>query len=137
MRTLDIGTTLLATTGLAGTLGAGRDLSRLWQDAPPTEWPLAVAEATKPLEQLRTDGWPNADLERAAVSQTHIATRAPWLDDGDHGFLRDAAQTAIASCPVDLAAALDAFDARQPGHRAPDYSNHTRDALKALGYLDD
>ncbi|HCH66491.1 MAG TPA: hypothetical protein DFR83_27045 [Deltaproteobacteria bacterium] len=137
VRTLDIGSTLLNAIGQSDPLGEGRDLSTLWRGQPPEDWPVALAEATKPLEQLRTDTWPNANLERAAVSQTQITTRAPWLDALDHSFQRDAVQTPTATPEPSLTAALDAFDARQPDHRSPAYGNETRDALKALGYLDD
>lgn len=136
VRTLDLGTTLLAATGHDTPLGHGRDLAALWHD-PSVAWPTALAEATKPLDRLRTDAWPNADLERAAISDTHIVTRAPWLDDTDHAFRFDRTQAPVETPPTGLVRALDAFDARQPGARAESYDAETAGALKALGYLDD
>ena len=137
VRTLDIGSTVLAAAGDPRPLGSGRDLAAWWSPSPPSVWPLAFAEATKPLEHLRTDVWPNADLERVVVDATHMVSRAPWLGTGDQTFLRTTGQPPSADPRPDLHAALDAFDARAPGARQAAYDAETRSALEALGYLDD
>jgi len=137
VRTLDIGSTVLAAVGDDIPLGGGRDLSALWSDRPPDTWPLSFAEATKPLDRLRSDTWPNADLERAVVSQDHIATRAPWLGLPDQAVALDAPGAVVERVPAELVGALDAFDARMPGARQEAYDDETRSALEALGYLDD
>jgi hypothetical protein len=116
---------------------SARNLASLWQSSAPSDWPLAFAEATKPLDRLRTDIWPNADLERAVVSQTHMVTSAPWLDHQTLAYERNVSQTPSPDIPEHLAAALRTFDDHMPN--APDTSmdDDTRAALKALGYLDD
>ncbi len=137
VRTLDIGSTVLSAVGDDTALGVGRNLASLWQSSAPSDWPLAFAEATKPLDRLRTDIWPNADLERAVVSQTHMVTSAPWLDHQTLAYERNVSQTPSPDIPEHLAAALRTFDDHMPN--APDTSmdDDTRAALKALGYLDD
>jgi len=139
VRTLDIGTTVLrAVDPSAEALGLGKDLAAAWSPRPPSEWPVALAEATKPHEALRTDTWPNADLERAAVSDTHVLTRAAWLRDGERLFLRGTAQPEVQGDPPErLSRALDAFDVRMPGAREEDMDDKTRSALEALGYIDE
>ena len=137
VRTLDLGSTLLAAIGDPQPLGQGQDLAPLWSDHPPADWPLALAEATQPLEQTGGAGWPNALLEKAVVSQTHIVTRAPWLHQSDRAWSLRTGVLSTQAAPEPLTRALDAFDARMPGPRAAELHPTTRAALQSLGYLDD
>ena len=138
VRTLDIGTTVLrALDDSAPPLGTGLDLAQLWAPTPPTKWPIALAEATMPHDALRTDTWPNADLERAAVSDSHVLTRAAWLDHEERLFTRNPVAVPVqAAVPAPLSQALDAFDARMPGVREAALDDQTRSALEALGYIE-
>ncbi len=138
VRTEDVGTTLLSQIAPRSPgLGTGLDLSLLWGAAPPLDWPTALAEATKPIDHIRADAWPNADFERAAISQTHIVTHAPYLATPPRTFLRQTGQPIGENDDHQLIRELSIFDARMPGRRVAHLDADTRAALGALGYLTD
>lgn len=139
VRTLDLGTTLLQHAGIGGTLGTDRDLGPVWRGEPHAPLPVAFAEAPQPDAHLRADTWPNADLERAAVSNTHLFTRSVSEDPDGTLFERTAAQPASQDAHPRslLEEALQGFDARMPAGGRTDFDPDTQAALRALGYLEE
>ena len=138
VRLQDLGTTILALSGVGGTLGDGQDLAPLWNGATIANVPV-FAEATKPSNHpLVLPGWNNLAMERAVVSEGLLFTRARWLEDEGRLFRLDWDQAPLddADASARLGALLDVWDQKAPPRRNDRISIGTLEALRSLGYVE-
>ena len=139
MRLQDLGTTILALSGVGGTLGNGRDLAPLWSGRTIESLPV-FAEATKPSNTpVVLPGWNNLAMERAVASDGLLFTRARWLHDPGHLFRLDWDQEPVDdddAAAARLGALLDKWDANAPQRRNDRIPISTLEALRGLGYVE-
>jgi hypothetical protein len=133
----DLGSTLLALSGVGGTLGDGTSLVPMWEKGAPGR--TVLMEATQPDTAARATGWPNLTLERGIASDGYLLTRAPWLHQAPALFrlapgqpLADDTERAAR-----MTRDLDAWDASAPGWTGKAPSPEMMEGLKALGYVED
>ena len=137
----DLGPTLLSLAGHAEPLGDGRDLSPATRgEALP---PRALfLEATRVPSLPRDGSWDNLGAERGVIWQETMMSRTPWLPTEPPTLLKIGADgvTPIHDprALVGLTGMLNAWDGRAPPGRAQETPEGAmRDALKALGYLEE
>lgn len=135
----ELAPTVLSLVGLPG-VGTGRDLSAAWTG---TLTPAPVfAEATKPSEHEDHKAWNNLGFERGVAGDGRWLTVSPWEASRQVQWLReDSRPVGIHGRDEVIAAGqlqteLQAWDRTAPPHRAVALSDDTREALKALGYLE-
>ncbi len=135
--------TIEQVVGLAPTLGVDHAFAELLAPGPAHDvdgWPahptLRVhAEATRPRHAVAREGWNNRYLHRAVWAGGWGAYRAPFLGLPLTFYAqRPAPEGRIAET---LDALLDRWDADLPAHREHEMPAHTREALRALGYVED
>jgi arylsulfatase len=131
----DLAPTLLSLANQPQALGQGRDLSPLFTGQPIKDVPIFL-EATRP--ESPGPEWNNLTAERGIVTQGKLFLTAPWI--GSSGlYTLDWEQTRI----VDRASSeamitqLEAWDAAAPPFVEENMSPSVREALQALGYLDE
>lgn len=132
----DLASTVLDVAGVQGQVGGRESLAAYWEGTPaPREWFL---EATQPAPAAGSTGWNNIATERGLLTANRLLLRAPW----EHGepvlYAVAEGQPPVDDLAVrdDLAAKLRAWDAAAPPFREVTVSDTTRDALKALGYVE-
>lgn len=131
----DLAPTLMTLAGQPQALGQGRDLSPLLYGEVIEDVPIFL-EATRP-ESPGPD-WNNLTAERGVVTQGKLLLNAPWVNTSGL-YTLDWEQSRI----VDQASSetmieqLEAWDAAAPPFVEENMSPAVREALKALGYLDD
>ena len=137
----DLGPTLLSLAGHPEPLGEGRDLSPATRgEALP---PRALfLEATRVPSLPRDGSWDNLDAERGVIWQDVMMFRTPWLPTEPPSLWRISAQGVVpfddGAAALGLTGMLNGWDGRAPPGRAQETPEGAmRDALKALGYLEE
>ena len=141
---MDLAPTLSAIAGLSPDPTAqGVDLRTVWSGSAEPRWVLS--EATKPADVEQAPDWNNVRKERAVVGQGLVVTHTPWADatqggTGPHVFALAPGQPATAEAPTatlqSMLRALSTWDDEAPAFRDPHMTDETKEALRALGYLD-
>ena len=130
----DVGPTLLALAGVDTALGTGQDLSPLLSGGTLPVTPIYL-EATRPSNETGPL-WNNLPAERGLVSEGHVLIKT-----GSSGvlYVLDAEQTKASGVPrrKRMEDEVDAWDATAPEYRPETMSDSMREALRALGYMDE
>ena len=134
----DLAPTLLAQLGLPDpAMGSGQDLQPLLRGEPLETDPIFL-EATKARAKPYEDGWNNLMKERGVIHEGHVLFRHPGRMDQNGLFLVDENQTPVnePGRAKALGRLLTAWDAKAPGHRTETMDAETKEALRALGYIE-
>ncbi len=133
--------TLERVLGLEPTLGTGLDFYDLLRAGPVDDrdgWPEptlpAYVEATRPRGAEVPDAWNNLRMHRGLWAGGWAVVGAPFIPEPFH--FQDVGAAPHSEILDRLVQAIAAWDARAPEHVDADMAPATRDALKALGYLD-
>ncbi len=130
----DIASTVLALVGL-DLLGSGQNLLPLLQGEPLKGDPIFL-EATRPGAEVGP-AWNNLGCERGLVSGGHLL-----INSTSNQYLLyqlDTAQTRVTEPmrSTRMAETLSAWDEEAPEYRPETMSDQMREALRALGYMDE
>jgi arylsulfatase A-like enzyme len=134
----DLAPTLLAQLGLPDPgMGSGQDLQPLLRGEALETDPIFL-EATKARAKPYEAGWNNLMKERGVIHEGHVLFRHPGRSDQSGLFRVDAKQTPVEDPGREkaLARMLTAWDAKAPGHRTETMDAETKEALRALGYIE-
>lgn len=152
-RLVDLGTTLLALSGVRGSLGMGVDLANAWshpatsgdfvtQDAAAPSVPgqpsspISFAEASQPDDDAAKVGWPNLPFARVAYRDGFACQRFPLSYPGVltyrvHGNVQE---PVLDPAAAKLCDALAEWDRRLPTAAEQGHDAATTEALEVLGY---
>ncbi|MEY3209953.1 MAG: hypothetical protein RIT28_434 [Pseudomonadota bacterium] len=137
----DLAPTLLSLAGHPEPLGDGRDLTPATRgEALPSR--ALFLEATRVPSLPRDGTWDNLGAERGVIWQDMMMTRTPWLPTEPPTYTRISAEGLVGfedgRAALGLIGMLNAWDGRAPPGRAQETPEGAmRDALKALGYLEE
>ena len=95
-------------------------------------------EATKAKPKPYAAGWNNLMKERGVIHEGHVLIRHPGRMDQNGLFRVDENQTPVnepGRAKV-LGRLLTAWDAKAPSHRKDTMDAETKEALRALGYIE-
>lgn len=131
----DLAPTLLSLAQHGEPIGQGRDLTPLLSGQPIPQVPVFL-EATRP--ESPGPGWNNLGAERGVVDQGRLLLRIPGTG-ASHLYLLNAAQERVVEPDTQEAmqAQVAAWDEAAPPFVEENMSPGVREALQALGYLDD
>lgn len=137
----DLAPTLLGLAGHPEPLGEGRDLGPVTRgEALP---PRALfLEATRVPTLPRDGSWDNLQAERGVLWEERLLIRTPWLPTEPPALMTLGPDGVAAAddgrAALGLTGMLNAWDGRAPPGRAQEAPQGAmREALKALGYLED
>ncbi|MFT5587645.1 MAG: arylsulfatase A-like enzyme [Cognaticolwellia sp.] len=131
----DLAPTILGLANQPQALGQGRDLSPLFTGEAIEDVPIFL-EATRP-ESLGP-GWNNLTAERGVVTQGKLLLRAPWVgSSGLYTLDWEQARIVDQASSEGMLSQLEAWDEAAPPFVEENMSPSVREALQALGYLDE
>ena len=130
----DVAPTLLSLAGVDGDLGTGQDLSPLLSGGTLPVTPIYL-EATRPSNESGPL-WNNLPAERGVVDDGHV-----MIQTGKSGqlFVLDAEQTKANDTDrrKRMEGQVETWDSTAPEYRPETMSDSMREALRALGYMDE
>ena len=137
----DLAPTLLGLAGHPERFGDGRDLTPATRGQPLVPRALFM-EATRVPSLPRDGSWDNLSAERGVIWQDVMMFRTPWLPTEPPTLARISTDGVVplddGSAALGLTGMLNAWDGRAPPGRAQETPEGAmRDALKALGYLEE
>jgi hypothetical protein len=131
----DLAPTLMSLAGQPQALGQGRDLSPLLVGEAIEDVPIFL-EATRP--ESPGPEWNNMTAERGVVTQGKLLLHAPWVrSSGLYELNWEQSRIVDSAASEQMRTQLDAWDAAAPPFVEENMSPSVREALKALGYLED
>lgn len=133
----DVGPTLLDLVDLEATLGTGQSLTPLLAGGSLPTTPIYL-EATRPYRQ-EGPKWNNLPAERGVVDDGHLLIKSGKKSGSSRLYALDAEQTPAADPDRKTAMTnqLHAWDEAAPEYRPETMSDSMREALRALGYMDE
>ena len=137
IRLMDLGPTILGLLQWPHTLGDGEDTSPILRGETTWEAPPSFAEATQPADLQLTARWNNLPFQRSVTHSGLSYVRTPYLYTHQLFALATPVRLIEDAKRMDnMNAQLVAWDAQAPAFRPWYPTQHTVEALQALGYLE-
>lgn len=134
----DLPSTVLGLLGVSEEgLGEGQDLRGLMRGETLEAAPIFL-EATKSKTEPTAPGWNNLRKERGVVWRDHIFLTTPGRRRSEGLHRLDADQSPVDDLPLveELRGLLETWDESAPPFRPETMDRETREALRALGYIE-